>query len=538
MAVTQTATRGHIAEVSADQREMEDRRHLCRTLMGGTWHMRQAGVTYLPMEPKEKSTSYERRKNRTVLKNYFKKTIKSLVGRVFIKPITVETENPDIKGWLEDIDLQGNHINLFAQDLMAKGMRDGLAFVHVEMPKRPVDPLTGEPQYVSLADMRNGGFRPYMLMVTADRILGWRASSAPGEPALAMIRFREITQVEDGEFGTAQLERIRVLDMVPTLEGPRCRFRVFERQTEGVNTSVYSYNMPANINDPLQGYVMIDSGMTTADHIPFYPFYADREAFMKGFPALEDLAYLNLAHWQSSSDQRNILHVARVPILFGSGFEKDENDQYDVALEVGANIAIYGPENSTLQYVEHQGMAIKAGADDLEGLESEMVTFGLEFMMSRPSHESASARILDQTEVNSPLKKVADALVDCLENALKCMSDYIEDPEEPVVKTNGELGLSIKDSAAVSNLIEMRKEKQISHLTFLRELQRMGMISDDLDITKEVADAKKEADDATATALEIARASATPAPGAPGEENAPGNGQSGGPPEGPQPPSE
>jgi hypothetical protein len=40
-----------------------------------------------------------------------------------------------------------------------------------------------------------------------------------------------------------------------------------------------------------------------------------RCAFGDGEPPLLDLAYLNVKHWQSQSDQDNILHIARVPIL-------------------------------------------------------------------------------------------------------------------------------------------------------------------------------------------------------------------------------
>jgi hypothetical protein len=36
---------------------------------------------------------------------------------------------------------------------------------------------------------------------------------------------------------------------------------------------------------------------------------------MMGISPLRDLAYLNVKHWQSQSDQDTILHVARVPIL-------------------------------------------------------------------------------------------------------------------------------------------------------------------------------------------------------------------------------
>jgi hypothetical protein len=52
-----------------------------------------------------------------------------------------------------------------------------------------------------------------------------------------------------------------------------------------------------------------------ADYIPFVPLYGTRLAFMMGISPLRDVAYLNVKHWQSQSDQDTILHVARVPIL-------------------------------------------------------------------------------------------------------------------------------------------------------------------------------------------------------------------------------
>src|SRR3546814_11327266 len=53
--------------------------------------------------------------------------------------------------------------------------------------------------------------------------------------------------------------------------------------------------------------------------LPLVTVYAERTGYLTARPPLLDLAWLNLAHWQSSSDQRHILHVARVPILFEIG---------------------------------------------------------------------------------------------------------------------------------------------------------------------------------------------------------------------------
>src|SRR3546814_6971269 len=43
--------------------------------------------------------------------------------------------------------------------------------------------------------------------------------------------------------------------------------------------------------------------------LPLVTVYAERTGYLTARPPLLDLAWLNLAHWQSSSDQRHILHV-------------------------------------------------------------------------------------------------------------------------------------------------------------------------------------------------------------------------------------
>jgi hypothetical protein len=46
---------------------------------------------------------------------------------------------------------------------------------------------------------------------------------------------------------------------------------------------------------------------------------------MRGSPPLLNLALLNIKHWQSQSEQDNILHVARVPLLVAYGLGKGRN---------------------------------------------------------------------------------------------------------------------------------------------------------------------------------------------------------------------
>ncbi|MGR5448171.1 DUF4055 domain-containing protein, partial [Vibrio jasicida] len=82
-----------------------------------------------------------------------------------------------------------------------------------------------------------------------------------------------------------------------------------------------------------------------------------------GVPPLAELAYMNVEHWQSKSDQQTILHVARVPILFAKMLG-------DNKITVGgAAVVKCEDENGDLKYVEHGGAAIEAGRLSLLDLE-------------------------------------------------------------------------------------------------------------------------------------------------------------------------
>ena len=68
-----------------------------------------------------------------------------------------------------------------------------------------------------------------------------------------------------------------------------------------------------------------------------------------------ELGHLNVEHWQSSSDQQTILHVARVPLLFVIGVE--------TPLTIGADSLITASNpGAELKFVEHSGAAITVRA--------------------------------------------------------------------------------------------------------------------------------------------------------------------------------
>ncbi|ANL84662.1 DUF4055 domain-containing protein [Rhizobium phaseoli] len=437
--------------------DAEQKRALPRTLMGGTDAMRKAGKTYLPQEAAESEVAYNDRVNRTFLFNGYRKTAKDMSGKVFTKPVQMGEDVPaKLKTYAENIDLTGQGLNNFAYSVFEAGMNDGISYILVEMPPAQ--------EGATRKDDIDSGRRPYLVLIEACSLIGFKSKVIAGHHVLTQVRILE-TAVEDDpddEFGQIEVQQVRV----------------FDRDELGVQYRVYRQQKV----DGKEEWILTASGMTSLKDITLVPFYANRTGFMMGEPPLSDLAYLNLAHWQSSSDQRNILHVARVPMLFAKGFGEEDR------LVVGANsFTRTTSENADMKYVEHSGKAIEAGSNDLDDLEFQMQTQGLELLTPKPGSQTATGEAIDQAKMNSPLAMMADNLKDALEQAFGFMGEYegLGKDTGGSITVNTDFGITLRDATDLTTLLAAVNAGQISRETFIKELIRRGVLMGDIDPEEE-----------------------------------------------------
>ena len=462
-----------VAQTCATYDRMAESWKLPRALMGGTKAMRKAGETYLPKEPGESAEAYESRCSRSTLFNAFKRTVGGMTGKVFARDIAIGDDVPDAiagkpidanakkkerkDGWVEDIDLTGRNINSFARDVFHDGVQTGISHILVDMP-------AGEPAR-TVAEEQAAGRRPYLVHIKAEDMIGWRTETIKGREVLTQIRFREHITTDDGEYGEKSEERIRVLW--------RDRYEVWRKiEKAGPDGELWE---------------MIEKGAVSLGEIPLATFYAARTGFMTAEPPLEDLAYLNASHWQSASDQRHILHVARVPILFGRGLNLiDENGQ---PVQIGSNRMITSnDEHGDLKYVEHNGAGISAGRQDLIDIEDRMRVMGLElFMPKTTGTQTATGKAIDSAEQNSVVKTTALSLKDAMEQALVYMAKWAKlgDSGGSLVVNTDYLTFTGQAAQDITALLNARMAGEISRTTFWSEMKRRGFLADDFEVETE-----------------------------------------------------
>lgn len=418
-----------------------------RTLVAGTSAMRAAGATYLPRFAAESVDSHRARIQRSVLFNGTAKCVADLVGRVFAKPIVLQDDVPEaLRPYAEDIDRAGTHLNEIARHAFDDALIPGIGFFVVDAPIAPEGARTR-------ADTLAAGVRPYLLYFPLESVLGWKSERIAGVETLTQFRFFETVSEPDGEFGEKVIQQIRVLE--PT------QWRTFRKSDKGE-------------------WLQHDVGANPIGKVCVAPIYLNRTGFMTGAPPLEDLADLNIAHYQSDSDQRNILHVMRVPILFGAGFE--EKDQ----VEVGASTMVRTSNpNATLRYVEHNGAAVTAGANDIKDLEARMQNFGLQLLVQRPGPQSATGEIRDATKEASQLAAMASALQDALEFAFGFMAEFEGLGREAGGSVIVNREFSLGTIGDLQLMVTAAGNGQLSRETLWAELKRRGALSDDFDAETE-----------------------------------------------------
>ena len=460
------AIKGDISSPCANYVNHQSRLDLINCLLGGTDAMLKAGQKYLPRETKEGEENYQNRLNRTILFNGFGRTISYLTGQVFIKPVTLKEDVPIAirggvkeEGYSEDIDLKGNNIDVFLSKVFAKGISDGVTCILVDYPQ------VGKDVVLTVAEAKSQGIRPYWIHIPVSSIIGWKTERRRGKEIFTQVRIKEIVEIEDPEntYNVKEVSRIRLLEPG--------RYEVWEEQENAPGS-----NTPQSDEDR---WKLVESGPTSIkEMIPLAVFMpGEKISALTSRPPLEDLAYLNLCHWQSTSDQTNILHFTRLPILFGRKLsDPDKLGQ----IELGPNRMIHSehPE-SELRYVEHTGASIGAGHANLVDLETKMGLFGLQLLMPKTGNITATDRALSSGESDSTLRSWALEFKDFVEQTLLFTAMYIGEKSGGSIDVNTDFRWMQTMDAEV--LLRAAQFRILPKRLVFEELRRRGIVSGDWD---------------------------------------------------------
>jgi len=439
-------------------------------LRGGTARMREAGTAWLPKEAAESDEAYGARLSRSFLYGATKDTIEKFVSKPFSRRVGVKGQeklDPVLAALEDNADMLGSTITEFSKAVFRDGLQHGLSFVFVDYSKVATTDARGNVVTPNASEERQAGARPYFQHFHSSRVIAAKPVTKPdGSVVPSQVRVRETRIEPDGPFGEKEVKYVRVYE-----ENSYQEFR------EGAD----GHFSPVAPPTP-----------TRLGGIPIVPYYVTQEGFFVACPPFEDLEWENLGHWQNSSDQNNILHFARVPILHWSGVD-DENESKP--LEIGPSRVIKSRSTaSKLEYVEPTGAAISSGHTDLQAREARMEVLGLSPAMERVQDQTAEARKIDDSNARSAIQSWIRGIEGVIERAYRIAAQLANKtlPEEFGIDIFQDFGIGQRAQQDIAALAVARAARDIDHETYLYELRRRGVLDESTDLAAVIAKTQDE----------------------------------------------
>ena len=361
----------------------------------------------------------------------------------------------------DDVDGEGSDLTQFGASLFDDAASYGVTHVLVDY---PAVGGAGETRDEIATRLRAStvdalGLRAHFVHVPAHDLVYWKSQkSASGRNELVEIRIVEY-DADDKDDGTQ--EEVKYVRRITPDSWQRMRL------VKG------------------KDWVVVSEGTNTLGRIPLVTIYFQRKGFMLAEPPLQELAWINLAHYQSDSDQRNILRFARFGILFMKGISQEEKDQQ---VTIGpAKLIKSTSADADMKVVEHSGKSVEAGRLDLQDLEGRMELLGLQPLMSRTGDATATGQAIDESKTQCDVQAWVRSLERGLVQAFGIAAEWMGEDLGDTFRVNifSEFGLTMRATEDIRNLIAMRQGGLISQETFLTEVRRRALLSETVDPTEE-----------------------------------------------------
>lgn len=431
--------------------ELESKRHLVRTIMGGTFAMRKAGQTYLPKHPAESDGVYATRMKKTFLDNFVGLAIDKASSKLLSKPIKTDELPAEIEVILPNIDRQGRALDPFIMDVAKQAFTDGVSYVMADLPKAE--------GVQTLADEKAMGIRPYAVHILPANVLEIVSEMIAGVETVTRLRVREVvTEPDEWEYSTA--EQIRVWYREKTEAGPVVRWELYRQNAK-------------------KEWYLYDQGATTFKDIYLVPFYTNRTGFMEGEPPFQNIAESNLEHWQWKSEHAHSLSMCCFGMYTATGVPED------FKMEVGPAKCLRSTSPETkFDVLETTGKGVTLAADTLQAIESRIDTTGVNLRVENAGKVTATAAAIDSDETNAALKAIAGGFTDSIELLFQYFAEImrLDTSKAGAAKVNTDFGAAKGTQAGLTELTKGRALGDISRKAWIDQMKWRGEIDPEFDV--------------------------------------------------------
>lgn len=370
--------------------------YLIRDCIDGEVKVKKAKTKYLPKpnaedESDENVKRYDAYLERAVFYNVSSRTLRGLVGQVFLREPVVEVPS------LLDIvveDANGGGVNIVQSSKKAVGyvLSHGRAGLFVDYPATE--------GVVSRAQLESGDIRPTINIYAPWRIINWRTISRGAKEILSLVVLSETYIDSDDGFEMKEVEQFRVLRLGKSDENGE------EGIEEGEIYTVEIWRKSGGKFGISEAYQPRDSSGATLKEIPFTFIGSENNDVEIDNPPLYDLASLNIAHYRNSADYEESCFIVGQPTPYFSGLSEEwVKNVMGGTVTLGSRGAVPLPEGGSAGLLQaNENTMPKEG---MEHKERQMVALGAKLVEQKSVQRTATEADIEATSESSTLASSA-----------------------------------------------------------------------------------------------------------------------------------
>lgn len=430
---------------------------MCRDATTGQRAIRKGKEKYLPRLSEQLDDEYKNYLERALYFNATGRTAEALAGLVFRKDPTVDA--PGIEELLGDVTNTGKSLFDLARDIVGDIIVVGRFGILVDYPPAP---QTNAP--VSVAQARQLSLRPYMTPYKAERILNWQYARFGNVTKLARVFLKE-----DWEGG----EQVRELSL---LSGSYQQI-VWKKPKDKDQWEAEPPIAPTK-------------GGASLTEIPFYFIGGKESGGDVTDPPIEDLAYVNIAHFKNSADYENGLHIAGLPTPYVTGV--DPTQMPTMNLGSSQAWALMDP-NSKVGFLQCGAEGFASIKEAMSDKKDEMAALGARLIApDKKAAEAAETASIRRGGESSVLANMAASISSKLSKALSFMSEWAGAGGKATIELNRDYIVTKMTAQELTAWVSAVQSGTVSSETFFDALKAGEMVAETLDY--ETEQARKEAD--------------------------------------------
>ncbi len=178
---------------------------------------------------------------------------------------------------------------------------------------------------------------------------------------------------------------------------------------------------------------------------------------------------------------------ARKRLLVFSGLDETQN------LTASSAQAIKLPVGGDAKVIQGSAESVSVGRSELDALELQMIQTGAELLSRQPGQRTATEASNDAEANKSELQRIVETFEDSLDLALQYTADWLNAGEGGKVSLFKDFAPASLSEASAQLMLSLQQGGIISKETVIRELQRRGILSPDIEPATEIALAAEDA---------------------------------------------